>query len=165
MAETRKVVVEIVSKGTGSGTGNSTATNDKKTNRKEKSLLGKAVLVERAFYKTIQYSKALANITITRTNTLSEDYIGQTLYNNVASTIEDSLSAVYMLSSGATIGALMGTAAIGTGIGLIAAGLGKAATEMQRYQQYYSNLNAASFNTSYNRVRAGLSNSNRGTEN
>lgn len=168
MSETRKIIVEIVSPG-GKGNGNksdNTARNDDKTNRKEATLLGKAVLVERAFYKTIQYSKMLANVTIGRVNTLSEDYIGQTVYNNVASTINDGLSAVYMLASFSTIGAMLGgNAALGTGIGVVAAVGGKAVQVMQQYQQYYSNLNAASYNTSYSRIRAGLSDSSRGTEN
>jgi len=167
MSETRKIIVEIVSPG-GKGNGNksdNTARNGDKTNRKEATLLGKAVLVERAFYKTIQSSKRLANVTIGRINTLSEDYIGQTVYNNVASTINDGLSAVYMLASFSTIGTMLGGAALGSGLGVVAAIGGKAVQVMQQYQQYYSNLNAASYNTSYSRIRAGLSDSSRGTEN
>ena len=169
-SDTRKVIVEIGSSGSGTGDSHKksddTAANESHTNRKAKTLLGKAVLAERAFYKTLSYSKSLARATIGMVNTLSEDYIGENLYNNISKTIDTGLSAVYMVTSGSTIGAMAaGTALGGAILGAGAFAFGETVQQIERYSQYYRNLNASNFSTSYNRVRAGLSDNNRGTEN
>ena len=165
MAETREVVVRIVNS-TDSGT-SSKVQKPKSEHKKETSLLGKFVLAERGLYKVGVYAMQTSNFYISRNNTLTEDYIGQTIQKNITSTVQDMLGVVYTITSATTIGSAFGPvgSAVGAGVGAVMASAGLAVTYANKYSEFYQTLNANNYNTSYSQVRAGLTDSNRGTEN
>lgn len=177
MADNRKITIEILSsEGDSSQKKEQKPENDvkKAINKimhpiKNSSLGDKAsfVIINQAFQQAKQMLVQGADYMFGRYYSLTEDYIGQTNYQNIKTAYSKVASGASSIIGGALTGASAGPAGavIGAVIGAISWGFGEYTQNQAILSNYYQDLNSANFNTQYNRTRAGLINEGRGTEN
>lgn len=167
MADSRKITIEILG---GDGQQNSSGAEGKLEQTvgkiinpmKNKGLSQNAqtILLNQAFEQVKKLTIQAADLTINRFYTLSEDYIGQTNYNNIRTLISKGTGFITSVAGGAIAGGPAG--AIISGIGYIGSEfISNQAALSSRYQE----LNAANINIEFSRKRSGLYDEGRGTEN
>ena len=106
--------------------------------------------------------------TLNRNYKLTEDYLSQNDLNNIQKTLGKAGSLASSIIAGATAGSAIfpgvGTA-VGAAVGAVASIATEAISGASTLSEYYSNLNAASYQSGFSSRRAGLTNEGRGTEN
>ena len=144
---------------------------DSKTTKMLKSMLHPVGTLEDAVYKNLgsnyqrfyetvkQNAITFANQSINRYYSITEDYIGENYKHN----FDKALNTAQNISSSVIQGALVGGLP-GAIIGGATAVLGTVASERQRINSYYADLNATNYQTEFNRTRSALVDNNRNTE-
>lgn len=133
----------------------------------EKHMLGKSVLLNQAF------TLAKNNITqgfdsqFSRYTDLKEDYKLENTYSHIKTSVSKVQGVGASLITGAMVGATVGPvgALVGATVSLTSYGVSEALAYSSRMSKYNSQLNATNYGTNYNRVRAGLVDNGKGTEN
>lgn len=177
MADNRKITIEILS-----SEGDSSQTKEQKPENDVKKALNKIMhplknssLSDKASFVVVVYAleqarKMLvqgADYMFGRYYSLTEDYIGQTNYQNIKTAYGKVTGGVSSIFGGALVGSLAGPvgAVAGAVIGAFSWGVGEHTQNQSILSNYYQDLNSTNLNTQYNRTRAGLINEGRGTEN
>lgn len=172
MADTRKIVVELVQREEGSAIPQPTPTPSGDTKTKEKTtsegkILLKSVILNQGYNTAKRLVIQGVQANINHYFALSEDYMGENTYNNVMATLNNIKGMASSVIGGAVAGSVAGP--IGAGVGaLIGATSGVVSNYLsfqQRMSSYYQNLNASNYQTAYARKRAGLTDGGKGTEN
>ena len=101
-----------------------------------------------------------ANSIFSRYTTLSEDYKAGQRYNNIKSVVNKASGLIQSTTAGFMIGGLLG-AVIGASSNI----LSQAINHTNVMSQYYQQLNTMDYNTEFGKIRAGLIDGGRGTEN
>lgn len=117
---------------------------------------------------SIQIFKTSIETSVNRNFSLTENYIGQQDYQNTKNIINKGKSFIGSLATGFVAGAAtggVGGSVIGSVIGAVTWGANQQIQHKTDLSSYYQQLNAANFNTQFNRTRAGLVNEGRGTDN
>ena len=163
-SDTRKITIEIIG---GDDKGDSkkqdNKTDIKKNTKKIKKEIVKAEAYKNAIVQVRDTTLNIAEMSLNRYFTLSEDYMSQNIYNNVKKSINKGMQLLK------TTGAVATMAATGNVVGAVAtAGLAVINEGIQYYSRmsnYYQALNATNYQTGFSATRAGLVNDSRGTEN
>ena len=160
--DTRKITIEILGDGS-SGENTTSKKENKKQTKKIKEEIIKADAYKKAI-KTIANSTVnVAEFSLNRYFTLSEDYMSQNIYNNVKHSIQKSVQ-LFSTAKNVAIMAATGNyvgAAVTAGAAIINEGM----QYYQRMSGYYQALNATNYQTGFSATRAGLVDGGRGTEN
>ena len=179
-ADTKKITIEIVGGGAETGEGTAQGQEDSGSNLKdslskllhpistiENSVLGKTVILNQAYQSVKQTTLNALDMSINRYFSLKEDYLAETTYNNVKTSISKVTGLAASAINGAMMGSSLGPAGsiAGAVIGATAFGVNEFLGYQTRYSNYYKNLNEANFQTGFGQMRAGLVNGSRGTEN
>lgn len=175
MADTRKIVIEITQ---GNGGSSNQPSNKNKVNKDFQELLhplkklkteilGENVLINQAFDTAKKAILNSVSVTANRYFNLKEDYLSENLVNNALTAVGKVTSFGSAVASGAILGSSV--TGIGTAVGAAIAATGWVVNEgISMYGQlsnYYQSINATTYQTQFSRVRAGLINEGRGTEN
>ena len=180
MADTRKVTIEIIGKST--DTGNNQAEKPVDANGQlnkdltalmhpiktlESKLLGKSVLINQAYQQAKNSIINAVDWAHNRYFSLKENYLGQTTYNNIMTSIHKVSNFGTSTIGGAIVGAELGPAGAVTGavIGAVGWGVNEFMSYQQKMSTAYQSLNASNYSTNFAQVRSGLINGGRGTEN
>lgn len=179
MADTRKITIEILSS---SGEideriGQLESKFDKilspkknaKNNKKSKEEIDASkYFIHKAYDQALKLVLQTANTSISRYFSLSEDYISESTYKNIISSMNKGKNLALTAVSGAVIGSKVG-GVIGGGVGATIAVVGWVGSELIQNQaslsSYYQSINATNMQTQFSRTRAGLVDNGRGTEN
>lgn len=169
MADERKLVVEFTLKnpessndsGMSEGVGQTAlnAQGENEVNKKKKKNTT-VVIGTYLFNQALNSVKQDANLALTRYFNLSENYLAQTDYQNVMTSISKVSSFASTVGVGLSLGGPVGAA-----IGIGAWGVNEFISYQSRMSGYYSNLNATNFGTAWGQERAGLYDGGKGTEN
>lgn len=180
MAETRKIVIEILDGDSGSG---EKKTKEKDPNKemaktvnkflhplktKENALMAKSAILTYSLQQAKQISTQMFSFNIDRKLSLTENYIAQNEFNNFKTTISKAKSLIGTAGSGAVTGAQTGGAwgaALGAALGAVAWGVGQYTENRANLSSYYQEINTTNYNSQFSRTRAGLVDGGRGTEN
>lgn len=169
MAEERRIIVEIVSKNS------EMQTNPNNPEEKKEELPGSQQSIKVKHISVDKTARSLTSMikdrgegllrqslttTVNRYFSLSENYMAETDYSNVMTTINKGKSFVSTVKVGAAIGGWAGAA-----IGAAAWGVNEFVSYQSRMSNYYQNLNATNYQTQFDRSRLGLTNEGKGTEN
>lgn len=147
--------------------------NDEETAAKKilKSMLHPVKTMEDAAFKAIgqQYQSfynmvkenaiTFANQSLNRYYSITEDYIGENYKHNFDKALNTAQNITSATIQGAMVGGIPGAIIGGT-----SAVLSTVASERQRINSYYANLNATNYQTEFNRTRSALVDNNRNTE-
>ena len=170
MANEKRIIVEIKVTNEGSGEQNQPGSpND--TNQKNK----KKTKEEKATAYAIESAKRVggaiinsAELSLNRYFSMSENYMAEVDYQNTLNVIQKASSLGMTVISGAKVGAAAG-GVIGAAVGTILSAAVWTGNEYTAYRQkmsnYYQNLNAANYQTEFDKTRLGLINEGKGTEN
>lgn len=168
MAEARKIIIEIMDSDGKTKEGNKKNDTDKALEKMlhpiktlEKSTLGKNVLVNQAYQQIKASTSQTINLTLNRYFNMKEDYLNETTFNNVKNTF----SRITNLAASTIAGAMYGGGIPGAVIGFVGGVISDTVQYQSRLSGYYSQLNATNYQTGFNRIRAGLTDGGRGTEN
>lgn len=101
-----------------------------------------------------------ANAIFNRYTTLSEDYKAGQRYNNIKTVVNKASGLVQSTAAG-----FMAGGPVGAVIGATSNIVSQMINHTNTMSQYYQQLNTMDYNTEYGRIRAGLVNGGRGTEN
>lgn len=181
MAETRKIVIEILD---GESGGNGEKTSKEKDPNKEmaKTLnkvihplktaesvtIGKVAILSYGLQQAKQIANQTFSFGIDRKLSLTENYLAQNEYNNFKTTISKAKSLAGTVGSGAVAGVQVGGAwgaVIGAVVGTVAWGAGQYTENRANLSSYYQEINTTNYNSQFSRTRAGLVDGGRGTEN
>ena len=181
MAETRKIVIEILDGESGSGEKKESKEKDAnkemaKTINKmihplrtaENATIGKVAILSYGLQQAKQITTQAFTFNIDRKLSLTENYLAQNEYNNFKTTISKAKSLAGTVGSGAITGAQVGGvwgAVIGAVIGTVAWGAGQYTENRANLSSYYQEINTTNYNSQFSRTRAGLVDGGRGTEN
>lgn len=181
MADTRKITIEILNSDEGGSNfdkGENTSTHsdniDKTINKimhpiksAETITIGKTVILNQAYQQAKQMLAQTIDLSLNRYYTLTEDYLGQTNYQNIKNTYGKVTGLASSIAGGAMTGGMAGPvgAVVGAVIGATSWGINQTIQNKANLSGYYQDLNAANFNTQFSRTRAGLVNEGRGTDN
>ena len=182
-SDTRKIVIEIKngtsSNDTSSSQNNGLSTSDDSALKALKVALKPIQTLEKVVVGDSQSSKYIYDLmkglatesiifTMNRQYRLTEDYLSQNELNNIQKTLGKAGSMASSVISGAAAGSAIfpgvGTV-IGAAVGAAASIATEAISGASTLSNYYSNLNAASYQSGFSARRAGLTNEGRGTEN
>lgn len=177
MADTRKITIEILD-GNASGDSQKNKSKEKTRIDNQRELnkfinrtiyplkdddgisIGKTVILNQAYQQAKQMLNQTIDLSLNRYYTLTEDYLGQTNYQNIRNIYGKVTGLAASIGGGAIIGGPIGAA-----IGAVSWGVNQYIQNKANLSGYYQDLNAANFNTDFNRTRAGLVNEGRGTDN
>lgn len=169
MAEIRKITIEIlnsptVSKDEDEGKKTRDLTSKLSSKGKNKETKSKWDAVQSFIHYSISNASQVVSTAISTSQSryfsLSENYIAENNYQNTMTAINRGKSLVSAISAGTiTMGPIGGVVA---GAGWIASNY---FIERNAESSYYQNINATSMQTQFSRVRAGLVNGGKGTEN
>lgn len=126
----------------------------------ETALLGKSVFVNKAYEQVKQLIVSAVSEGFNHYTKLTEDYISDNNFNNA----KKALSKVGSLAS-ATLGGYITGGPVGMAIGVVSWTGNTMIQETTRMNNYYNTLNATNQKVEFSRVRAGLTDNGRGTEN
>ena len=181
MADTRGLIITILDGGT-----TSTASVGKTTTKSiedngssdfdaylspvktsEKHMLAKSVLLNQAFSLAKNNISQAFTSQFNRYTDLKEDYKLENTYNHVTTSLSKVEGVGSSLITGAMVGATVGPvgAVVGAGVALGSYGISEAVSYNSRMSKYNSQLNATNYGTNYNRIRAGLVDNGKGTDN
>ena len=181
-SDTKKIVIEIKGSEVGKGKSGTTTKNSKE---KDEILEGLQVAfqplqsLENVIVGSSQSAKYIydnlknlaienVNTTLGRTFRLTEDYMNQSILNNVQAQIGKASSFAASVIAGAKIGSIVAPGA-GTVIGAVTGAAASIGSELisggSTISQYYSDINAATYQSEFSRQRAGLVDEGRGTQN
>lgn len=173
MAETRKITIEILN-----NSGNSTGNNQtKKQNNDEddgidlnkllhpirtleKATVGKNVFINQAYQQAKQITLQTVNSSINRYFNLSEDYMTENTYRNTITVVNKAKGLATSVIGGAMVGGPVGAFVAG-----VSWFVGETMQNRAALSSYYQAINEANYATNFSRVRAGLVDNGRGTEN
>lgn len=162
MADTRKITIEIIDKGS-SEENNETPLKKNLPKSERKKQGGKKTAEEMylnsAAQKAISTLGNAMNLSINRYFSLQEDYLAENIYRNAKTTIGKVESLYGSIKAGAAISGTFGV------VGAVIWGVSEGLNQFQRYSNYYAQLNATNAQTEFSQKRAGLYNNGRGTEN
>lgn len=127
----------------------------------EKALLGKSVLLNQAYGLAKQAVKQSVMYGINRHFNLTENYMAQTDMQNILTTI----GKVSSLASAVGAGAMLGAGAPGAIIAAVGWVVNEGIGVYQRFDQAYIQLNEGNMQSNFQRVRMGLTDGGRGTQN
>lgn len=186
MADERKITITILDSGSLGVDSDGDGSSEKKDNSIEKHLndtlkkmkssvketesssTAKSVLINQTFQLAKNsFFKALT-FSLRRTNTLTEDYIGEMYLQHIQTALGKGVGLVTTAASGAIAGAKVGGVyggIAGAVIGIVGWGVGEYVSGQETKSGIYQNLNATIFQTEFMASRAGLVNNSRGTEN
>lgn len=180
MADIRKVTIEIVSKSGGGGNNQAKKPVDENGQLKkeletllhpiktaEEKILGKNVLVNQAYQNAKNAIIKSIDLSLRHYYNLKEDYLGENTYNIARTSISKVSGCWTSVIGGAIIGAEFGStgALIGAGIGAATYGITETINWKSTMSNYNQSINASSYQVSFMRQRAGLTNGSKGTEN
>lgn len=178
MADSRKITIEILSTDDDGKEKKTKSPEDnvKKTINKifhplkntEDQILAKHLIASYALQNAKKIIIQTTDATLNRYFTLTENYISQNNYQNIKNSYGKVVSIASSIAGGALTGAKVGggTGAIFGGIaGAVFWGAGEYVQNTANLSGYYQDLNAANFNYQFNRMRKGLTDEGRGTEN
>lgn len=186
MADLRKVVIEIkqvnqddtpTAPTPNNSGGDTNITNNTNINIQyvlhplktiENKTVGKNVLVNQAYQLAKQQVKNAITLSVSRYFSLKEDYIGQNIYNNVATGISKISSLGTAVVGGAIAGSsvMSGAGAIaGAVIGAVGWGVNETISSINTKYNSMLELGTKMYQTNFNVERYGLINGGRGTEN
>ena len=112
------------------------------------------------FYQTVKQNvQVFANQSLNRYYNITEDYIGENYKQN----FEKALNTAQNISTSVIQGAIAGGVG-GAFVGAVSSVTSTIASERQRINNYYTNLNATNYQTEFNRTRSVLVDNNRNTE-
>lgn len=160
--DTKKITIEIISKGDGSGENTPPSPAEDELNPKENKTQKSAaqiwlnMVAQRAFSLFTSTLESSAN----RYFYMKEDYLGEQVYRNVKSNISKMSGAVQTIVAGAKIGGGVG-AAIAT-VGVVA---NEGLSVFNKYASLENQMNTLNYGMEFSRTRAGLIDNGRGTEN
>ena len=168
MADDRKIVIEIKSS-------SSVGKNDKKDEDNgfknlnemlhplrtgEKILKGKSIIGYEIYNQTKQLISQTVSLSVNRYFSLAEDYMGQNSLNNISNNLNRAANF-----SSALITAIQTGNPISGGLIMAGWGVSQYIQNQSNLSGYYESINASNYNTQFSRIRAGLVNNGRGTEN
>ena len=177
MAETRKITIEIVNINREEASAKKTENNvenngsssflnkmlhpiktvDKALSKK---IEAKSVFLNQAYQQAKNLAVQTVSTTVNRYFSLSEDYMLENSYRNTVATLNKGKSLATTIIGGAITGGP---------VGAIVAGIGWVASEdlqnRAALSTYYQQINESNYNTNFSRIRAGLVDNGRGTEN
>ena len=161
--DTRKITIEIL----GDGGNKESINEEKKSPKTQTKKIKKEIIKAEAFKESIKTVANLAvnvaEVSVNRYFTLTEDYLAQNIYNNVKNSIAKGKSLFKVVGS---VGVQVAT---GNYIGAAATAISYGVNELMEYRQrmggYYQALNATNYQTGFSATRAGLVDGGRGTEN
>lgn len=167
MAEVRKVVVEITTKGSENATENQTTTNESdETTKKTQSDLIKNILVHEGLKLAKQTLRKAIDVSINRYATLTEDYIAEQNLQNARIIVGKGTSLITSVGAGMMLGGGFTPAGVVGGVvGAITWGVNEGFSMYERQSNYAQSLNASRYNTQFMGTRTGLIDNGRGTEN
>lgn len=165
--ETRKIVIEIVSKGATTPSKSQkiidkvqkTDTTETIETVKEGTLVS-SVVVNQAFNQVKGLVKNAALYYMNKHFTLKENYLMQRNVDNALTSINKVVSFGTSVAGGFLLGNVAGAAV--AAVGWVA---NEAFTAFKRQDQTMMGLNTTNIQTAFQRTRAGLSNGSRGTQN
>lgn len=170
MADTREIVIKLIVDSDSEG--ESQAKKEKKDGginlsqllhplkTAEKALKERFPVAGIAFGYAVNATKSSVLYALNRNFSLKEDYQMEVTFNNTMNLISKFSSGVSAIGAGALIGGVPGAimAAVGWGINQVVSGY-------QKYDQQQISLNTMNYTSTFQRVRAGLVDGGRGTEN
>lgn len=180
MADARKITIEIIGKTSDTGNNQAEKTTDPNGQLKkdltalmhpiktlESQTLGKSVLINQAYQQAKKAVVSAVDMSLNRYYSMKEDYLSQTNYSNIMTSINKVSSAGTAIIGGAIAGAELGPygAVAGALIGSVGWGITEAISYQQRMSNAYQSLNTNNYSTNFGQVRAGLVNGGKGTEN
>ncbi|WP_281512132.1 hypothetical protein [Mammaliicoccus vitulinus] len=183
MADSRKIIIEIVGNGSTSSSYNKSSVLSDKDNGQESrydisdflhpiktfesKVLSKFLLANYTINNSVNLIKRAATQTIDRYFSLSEDYLNESVYNNAMTALSNVGSVVSSVASGIQIGSVGGAPGmiIGAAIGLTSSLVSLDLQYKSRLSSYYTQLNATNIQTKFTAARMGLLDGGRNTEN
>lgn len=179
MAETRKIVIEILGEGeTGEKKDKKPDPNKelaKKINKiihplrtAENALIAKSAVFNYALQQAKGMATSYFTTSIDRILNLRENYLAQNEYNNFKTGISKATNFLGTTASGVMVGAQVGGvygAIAGGVIGAVSWGGNQITENRANLSSYYQEINTMNYNTGFSRTRAGLVDGGRGTEN
>lgn len=125
------------------------------------------VLFMYAFNNAKNAIKNVVNASLDRYFALTEDYMNESLVNNIKTTISQIASGGVSILAGAKLGAIGGPVGmvVGATIGAVAWGGSQIFSLQNKYSAYNRQINENNINVGFARVRAGLVDGSKGTEN
>ena len=180
MADTRKITIEILGDESSSSSDSQNKKEDTETKigttinkimhpikSAETATIGKTVILNQAYQQAKQMLTQTIDLSLNRYYTLTEDYLGQTNYQHIRTAYGKVTGLASSIAGGAMTGGMAGPvgAVVGAVISATSWGINQSIQNKANLSGYYQDLNAANFNTQFNRTRAGLVNEGRGTEN
>lgn len=167
MADTRKIVIEIQGGSSSDKTENSSKNLSDELNKIfhpiksiEKATVGKNVFLNQAYQQAKNLIIQTVETGLNKYFSLSEDYIGQNSYTQAKTIISKGSSLISSVAGGAMMGG-----AAGAIIGLTGWTINQTISYQARISGYYESLNATNYSLNNSRLRAGLSDNGKGTEN
>lgn len=162
--DNRKITIEILSKETSNNETSSGSINTpnkiKTLKKKEKNISGKGILINQLYAQAKSNLGASISNSMNRYFNLSEDYIAEREINNFKISVNKITNTISSVAGASIVGGPLG----GT-IALIGVGVSEYLNNQQTLSNYYSSINASNYNTQFSRIRAGLVDNGRGTEN
>ena len=180
MAEIReiKIKIEATNGGSTNSNGNSTklVNGDGTANigaythpvkSSEKNLLAKSLILNQAYGIAKTDIMEGVGVAFQRYTTLKEDYMFNNTVNHVSTSVNKVMSAGNAVLAGAMTGSVGGPvgAVIGASVALAGYGVSQGFQYQARMSNFNTALNETNTNTNFNRMRAGLIDNSRGTEN
>ena len=180
MAETRKIVIEILDGNSKEGKKEkgSKITKDADAELKESidnmihpfkntenATIGKVAVLSYGLQQAKQLATQAFTFNIDRKLSLTENYLAQNEYNNFKTTISKAKSLAGTVGSGAITGVQLGGGAVGAVVGAGTWGVGQYIENRANLSSYYQEINTTNYNSQFSRTRAGLVDGGRGTEN
>lgn len=167
MADLRKVVVEIQLKGNEKNVENKTTENDndEAIERTQGDLI-KGILAHEGLKVAKQTLSRVVDSTVGNYLSMTENYIGEQIYQNAKTGISKVTSVISSVGGGLALGGGFTPAgAVGAVVGLVSWGVGEVFSIRERNIQINQSLNASAFQREFMGTRYGLINEGRGTEN
>ena len=177
MADERRIVIELKVIGGSSSTDKKENPNRDLTemleimqhplNSAEKALFGKQAWANYAFQQAKSITKTTLMYRLNRYFNLSENYKGEQLLDNTLSVISHVSEAYTSVIGGAIIGAKAGPvgAAVGAVVGAVSWGVTSIFDAWKAFDDQSRQLSTMNIQSSYQKVRLGLIDDGRGTQN
>ena len=160
-ADTKKITIEIIGKGSDNDGENVDVVeqeSDPKKNKRKKT--NAEIWLNMVAQRAKEIVLTTVDTSANRYFYMKEDYLGETLYQNIKNNANKVVGAVSTIAAGAKIGG---------GVGAVIATAGVAINEgisvFNKYATLENQMNTLNYGMEFSRTRAGLVDNGRGTEN
>lgn len=179
MADERRIVIELKVTGSGGNDSGSSGNSDEKDlvqglralqnplGTMEKATLGKSIIVYSAYQKAKSFVKTTALFQLERYYNLTENYKGEQDLSNTLSILSHFSEMATSIVGSAIVGAKAGPwgAVAGMAVGIASWGANTVFNSWKAFDQQNRELQTMNIQSSYQKVRLGLIDDGRGTQN